>query len=113
MHELSVAQEIIRIVRDEQLRHGFQKVNLIRLKAGGFSCINHRSLSFAFQVVREGTCASKAELDLESEPIKMVCRRCGFTANVTDASSSCPRCRSIDIALEGDSHFEIVDIEVD
>jgi len=40
MHELSIAQEIIRIVTDEQRRHNFEKVSLIKLKAGGFSGID-------------------------------------------------------------------------
>jgi len=113
MHELTMAQELIRIVEDEQLRHGFEKVEVVKIKAGGFSGIDRHALDFAFQVVREGTCAAQARLELNIEPVKIVCRSCGFSMSARDAASSCPLCKSLDIALEGDSSFEIVALEVD
>jgi len=113
MHELSIAQEIIRIVTDEQRRHNFEKVSLIKLKAGGFSGIDGHALKFAFEVVRQGTCAARADIDMTTEPIKCVCRNCGYCAIVQNASTSCPHCKSLDIGLEADSHFEIVSLEVD
>ena len=112
MHELTVAQEIIRIIQDEQTRQNFDKVDLIRLKAGCFSCIDPHALEFAFQVVREGSCAAKARIDMTLEPVRIECRACGCSAEVDNASSSCPKCGSSDIVLQGDSSFEIIALEV-
>ena len=113
MHELTLAQEIIRIIKNEQRRHGFHKVNLVKLKAGPFSGIDQHALSFAFDVIKEGTCAAQARIDLDLEPAKFVCRQCGFADSARNVSSSCPRCRSIDIALEGTCGFEVAALEVD
>jgi len=113
MHELSIAQELIRIVVDEQKRHQFNTVEVIKIKAGGLSGIAPHALEFAFSVVREGTCAEQARLDIESEKIKSACRKCGHSADNTHIFSTCPQCQSLDVALEASPGFEIVALEVE
>jgi len=112
MHELTIAQELIRIVNDEQKRHRFQTVEIIKIKAGGLSGIDPHALEFAFSVVSEGTCAENAQLDIASEKIKSACRQCGHSADNPNIFSTCPQCQSLDVALEASPSFEIVALEV-
>ena len=113
MHELSIAQELIRIVIDEQKRHQFKSVEIIKIKAGGLSGIAPHALEFAFGVLSEGTCAEKAQLDIESEKIKSSCRKCGHSADNPNIFSTCPLCHSLDVALQASPSFEIVALEVE
>ena len=113
MHELSIAQEIIRIVSDQQKQHQFKSVEIIKIKAGGLSGIDPHALEFAFGIVSEGTCAEQARLDIESEKIKSACRKCGHSADNTHIFSTCPKCQSLDVALQASPSFEIVALEVE
>jgi len=113
MHELSIAQEIIRIVTDQQKQHQFKSVEIIKIKAGGLSGIDPHALEFAFSVVAEGTCAENAQLDIKSEKIKSTCRKCRHAAENPNIFSTCPQCHSLDVALEASPSFEIVALEVE
>jgi len=113
MHELALAQNIMNLINEEQTRHNFTKVETIKLSAGGFCGIDPHALSFAFEIVRAGSCAAEAELDLQIDPIKITCRQCGFSASVEHGVSICPQCKSSEIMWDGDSHFDIVSLEVE
>lgn len=113
MHEFSVAQEILRIVGQEQYRHGFASVAAIRLKAGALSGIDGACLRYAFEVVREGTCAAGAELEMEVEALRVVCRTCGHAMDGSHGPRACGRCGGTDLRIDGSSGFEIVSLEVD
>ncbi len=113
MHELSIAQEIIRIVTDQQNQHQFKTVEIIKIKAGGLSGIDPHALEFAFGVIAEGTCAENACLDIESEKIKSACRKCHHSADNPNIFSTCPQCQSLDVAMQASPGFEIVALEVE
>lgn len=113
MHELSVAHEILRIVEAERARHGFEKVRAVRVRAGALSGIDPEALAFAFETVREGTCAAEARLDLDAEPRLLTCRACGAEAAADDLPSACPKCGSPDLSLDGAMGLDVVSLEVD
>ena len=79
MHELSIAQEIIRIIEAERDKHGFSTVEVVRIRAGSLSGIEPRALEFAFQLTQAETCAVGARLEVEAEPMQLLCQNCGFS----------------------------------
>ncbi len=113
MHELSIAQGIMQIVEAEREKHGFQKVGVIHLRAGALSGIDQQALQFAFEVVREGTCAAEATIDLQTEQRVLRCRKCGATAAADSGPKACPECGSIDLSFEASMALDIVSLEVD
>ena len=113
MHELSIAQEIIRIVQDQQSQHGFDKVDTIRVHAGALSGVDSHALRFSFQVVRRGTCAAAAQLDIETEAMKLLCRRCGCTSSGEHGPTGCDKCGSQDIVFDASAEIYIISLEVD
>ena len=113
MHELSIAQDLIRIIEAERDKHGFGKVNSVRLRAGALSGIEPKALSFAFEVVREGTCATGAVLEMEVEPMKLVCRDCGHIMPGEHGPARCGRCGSLGVKMDAGNYFDIVSLEVD
>jgi hydrogenase nickel incorporation protein HypA/HybF len=113
MHELSVVQEIIKVVEDERTRQGFNKVSLIRIRAGALSGIQPESLLFAFEVAREGTCAARAELALEVEPMQLLCRQCNQVMSGRGGPQKCSFCGARDLSIQAGSNLDIISLEVD
>ena len=78
MHELSLANGIIGIVKAEAEKSGFQRVLEISLKVGEYSGIVPRCLEEFFPVAAEGTPAQGAALRIEVLPARFRCYDCGF-----------------------------------
>ncbi len=113
MHELSIAQGMMQIVEAEREKHGFEKVNVIHLRAGALSGINQQALQFAFEVVREGTCAAEATIDLQIEQRVLRCRNCDASIEADSGPKACPECGSVDLSFEASMALDIVSLEVD
>jgi len=113
MHELSIVQEILEIIEAERERHGFKSVAKVRLRAGALSGVEPEALEFSFAVIREGTCAEKAELEIVMEPMKLVCRQCKFTTNDNHGPNACRQCGSLDVEIDATSGVDIVNLEVE
>ena len=113
MHELSVAQDILRIIESERTRHGFERVTVVHVRAGALSGVDASALEFAFEVVREGTCAAEAALAMEVEPQALECRACGATVPAEGLPTRCPECGSADLTLRGTMDLKVVSLEVE
>lgn len=113
MHELSIAQEIIHIVTAQQAEHGFEKVNIVRVRAGALSGIEPESLRFSFEVVRQGTVAAEAVLEMDIEPMTLVCRQCGFSIVDSHGPICCEKCGSVDMKVDAGGELDVVSLDVD
>lgn len=112
MHEFSMAMEILRIVEEERGRHGFVRVESVRLRAGALSGVEPHALRWAFEAARQGTCAAGAVLEIEMEEAKLFCRACDHRMPARQGPSCCQQCGSRALCLEGSSGFEIISLEV-
>jgi hydrogenase nickel incorporation protein HypA/HybF len=112
MHELSIAQEILEIIGAEREQHGFEKVEKVRLRIGALSGVDAEALEFAFGVVREDSCAASADIEIEREPMQLICRHCQFQTNGNYGPSVCPKCGSLDVRINATADVDIVSLEV-
>jgi len=55
MHEMSLTASILEIIGEYANRHHISKVNALKLSFGALSCIEPRSLEFAFEVLSRDT----------------------------------------------------------
>lgn len=113
MHELSVAQEILRIVDAERRSHGFRAVSVVRVRAGALSGIDPAALELAWEAARQGTFAAAARIELDVAEGMLVCRKCGARTPAETLPAGCPSCSSRDLHLEGAMGLEVVSLEVD
>ena len=113
MHELSIAEEILHIIEAERERHGFDKVEKVRLRAGALSGVDPQALEFSFGVIRAGTCAEEAELEIEMEPMKLICRQCKFMTSDNHGPNACRECGSLDVGIDATAGVDIVSLEVE
>ncbi len=114
MHELSIAMEILDIVRKEASSHGATAVSKVRLRIGGLAGVETDSLSFCFEAVKgEGTLTAGAELVIDNVPIRVRCHSCEGEFSGKSHMVTCPSCGSFETTLLSGEELEIADIEID
>lgn len=55
MHELSLAEGVLRLVEDAAQREGFARVQKLTLEAGALAGVEVRALRFALDALQPGT----------------------------------------------------------
>jgi hydrogenase nickel incorporation protein HypA/HybF len=96
MHELSIADSILRIALDHA---GERRIEAIEVKVGHLRQVVPDALAFAFALVSEGTLAEGAELEMEAIPAAGVCRACGAESEFDGFPLACTACGSLDVEL--------------
>jgi hydrogenase nickel incorporation protein HypA/HybF len=96
MHELSIADAIVRIATAHA---GGRWIETVEVKVGHLRQVVPDALLFAFALVAEGTEAEGAELLLEEVPAAGVCRVCGQESELPGFPLACEACGSRDVEL--------------
>ena len=96
MHETDMTKALIMTVEgwlEDQPDH--QPVKTVYLTVGAFTCVEPASLQFAFQIQRQGTCLSEAELVIEDVPLVAHCHSCAqdYQPQI-GLQYACPQCSS-------------------
>ncbi len=113
MHEMSIAQSIIEILREEMRKCDAEALKSIRLKIGRMSAVVPDSLSFCFELITEGTDMEGAELIMDIIPLTGLCDSCGTEFEIEDYAFECPACGSKKIDTIAGRELSIVEIEVE
>jgi hydrogenase nickel incorporation protein HypA/HybF len=114
MHELSVAQNIIEIVRQHMPGENPCAVRKVRLRIGKMAGIVPESLEFGFNVLAaEAPGMSDAVLDMEFVPLVVLCKACGMESTVEDTIFACTSCGSPDTEIITGTELQVTAIEVD
>jgi hydrogenase nickel incorporation protein HypA/HybF len=114
MHELYLAESILNIVQDYAAKQHFKKVNSISLSFGRLSCIESKSLQFAFEVQAKDTLAENALLDFKILPAVIHCFSCEKDLEVETYSALCPNCSGEEVILtSGTEELQILEMDVD
>jgi len=115
MHELSLVQSLLSIVEQYASRDKFSRVRSLKLSFGRLSCLDQKSLEFAFSVQSLGTIGENASLDFEILPARIYCFSCAKDSILPGALvDSCPCCQSQDIVLSGGTEeLKLLAIDVD
>ena len=114
MHELSLTQSILDIVAQYAERHGFDRVNSLRLSFGRLSGIDPQAMRFAFEVAAQGTPAEGAEIICDIQPVIVDCLACETQSRPETYAGTCPHCGSFQVQLTGGTEeLQFVDMDVD
>lgn len=77
MHELSIAESLLKIIGEEMEKHGVTRLTKVKIVCGQMSAIVPEALEMAFEVLTAGTPQEGAEIILEQRPVRVKCRECG------------------------------------
>jgi len=123
MHEFSTAKGIVDTLIAVAKEHEAKRITEVNLEIGILTMLNPEQLEFSFQVLTEDTIAKGAKLNISHTPMKLVCRSCRFsgeisTEKIDDALDvisllKCPKCGSNDTEIDDGRSCNIKDIKVE
>jgi hydrogenase nickel incorporation protein HypA/HybF len=113
MHELSVAENILEIVRETLDANGGGTVRSVKICVGELAGIVPESLKFAFDAIKAGTFLEGAKLEIEKKPIVVHCENCGGESSIERFLFKCPQCASENLEIISGNELQVMEIEVD
>jgi len=113
MHEVAVAQQVLRVIETTAQEHGEGRVCAVRLRIGELSGVEPESLRFALQVCSQGTRAEGMTVELIKVPARVKCRGCSEERDFVLGSFECPSCGSSEIELSGGDEMCVESFEME
>ena len=96
MHELSIAESIVRVAS----RHAEgRSVTKVYLKVGHLRQVVPSALAFSFELVAQGTSVEGAELEMQEVPAIGLCRECGEESRLSSFPLQCHSCGNQDLEI--------------
>jgi hydrogenase nickel incorporation protein HypA/HybF len=93
MHELSIMEGVLNMVRENAVESDIGKVNKLKLIIGKMTMLLPDSLQFCFQVLSQDELFSNAVLEIEEKDIVISCNECQQQYILEDGYSFlCPGC---------------------
>lgn len=92
MHEVSIIQNVVKIVSEKAIENKFTKVDKVSLKIGQLSGVMPESLNFAFKSCIVGTLLEGATLEIEKVNAIAECEDCMQEFPIDHFNKLCPSC---------------------
>ncbi len=113
MHEMSLAESVLRIIEDEARTHGLRRVRSVTLEIGKLAAVEPDAMRFAFSAVTHDTLAEGAMLELREIPGEGRCGACGAAVRMDDPLALCPQCGSGSVLVTGGDRMRVVELEAE
>jgi hydrogenase nickel incorporation protein HypA/HybF len=110
VHELSIAEAVVAIAE----RHAAGRtVRRVELQVGYLRQVVPDALTFAFELITEGTRLAGAELAIEEVPARGRCRACGMQTTMRWFPLQCGHCGGLDVELVAGEELLVDALELD
>ena len=113
MHELAIAESIIKTVLDEAEKRNLGRIKKIGVRVGALTDIVPDALQFGFEAASADTALKETKLEIKTIPVAGKCRNCGKSFEVEEHIFICPNCESFDIEMTSGDELAIEYIEAD
>jgi len=109
VHELAIAQSVVAIA--DRHAHG-RRVASVQLQVGHLRQVVPSALTFAFELVAEGTALEGADLQIEVVGAAGTCRTCGADTILPDFPLCCAQCGGCDIEVTRGEELLVESLEL-
>ena len=110
---MSIAQNLIDVLKDEMVKHQVKTLRSVRLNIGQMSAIVPDALLFCFQVITDGTELEGVRLIMDIDPLMGYCPSCDKEFEIKDYTFLCPTCESTKIDTIGGQGMSIVEMDAE
>jgi hydrogenase nickel incorporation protein HypA/HybF len=111
MHELGLAEDIVRKIKEEAKKNGLSKVAYAKIRVGETLVTDQPELIELFSMISTGTPAEGAKLDIVLSPLKAVCGSCKKEFNPKVIRFDCPNCESGSIKITSGNELVIEELK--
>ena len=115
MHEMSLAEGVLGVIEDTlaaQPAGVREVVRSVRLEIGRLAAVELEALRFSFDVVKQGTVADGATLEVIEVPGAAWCMQCCTTVAIAQRGDPCPDCGSYQLQVTAGDELRVKDIEL-
>lgn len=113
MHELGIAQEMLKIALDSAAKNNASRITQFNVAMSAAADESEESLKFHFDHVTRGTIAEGARIEITRVPVAVKCLECGNDFTWTVNTLNCPQCSSARIRALPQDEFKLTSIEVE
>ena len=112
MHELSIAQDILAIIKQNVPHEELKNIQNVNVKIGDMAGVVPDSLEFSYQAITSGTEMENSRLVIEKIPFVIECELCGKSSTNDIGIRCCSYCGSFDTNVLSGLEMQVVDIEL-
>ncbi len=113
MHDISFANKIITLLKQEANVKKPYKSIVVNVVLGAFSHVSLESLSGAFAMLSEKEGFKNVSLNIEKSKPQIKCNKCSKNLEISGPVANCPLCGKNDFELLNSEEFIIKSIEID
>ena len=113
MHEMSLAESVLRIIEESAHTQNFQRVRSVTLEIGKLSAVEPDAMRFCFDAVTRGTLAEDAELQIIETPGAGLCLACGAGVAMQEQYGLCPSCGSPRLQITTGDQMRVKNLDVE
>jgi hydrogenase nickel incorporation protein HypA/HybF len=110
---MALAEGVREIVDSIARDHGARRVAVVRLEIGRLAQVEVEAMRFAFEVVKRGSLADGARLDIVEADGTAWCLPCAQPVPLAARGDACPRCGSHQLQVTGGDRMRVQDIEIE
>jgi hydrogenase nickel incorporation protein HypA/HybF len=112
MHELSIALNIIEIIKQSVPEQELGSVETVKLKIGEFSNVVVDSLLFSLEVITADTYLRNIKYEIDKIPFKVKCNDCKVEFTNKYGIVICPNCESKNTQIISGTELKVTEIEL-
>ena len=113
MHEFSLAEEVIKLARQEAGKNRARTVNEITIEVGNMSGIEPEAFESAIGILSEGSILENAHINILRISGKGKCTGCGREFELKGRIDTCPVCHSFPSEITGGNEFRVVSLVIE
>lgn len=112
MHEMSLCNEIARLVAERAAADGFTRVRRVVLEIGALSHVMPEAMAFGFDVATRGGPAEGAALEILRPPGTAWCADCEASREIGARGDGCPACGGHKLLVTAGDELRLRELEV-
>jgi hydrogenase nickel incorporation protein HypA/HybF len=112
MHEMALAEEVVRIVEETAGRSAACAVRTVVLEIGRLSSVEPEALRFCFAAAARGTIVEESALEIVEVSGAGTCLACGATVPMDESWGECPVCAGGVLQPSAGTGMRVREIEV-
>lgn len=110
MHEMIVAQNLLRQISDEAKKQNARPV-AATISCGKLNAVNDEVLRFAFEAIAKDTLCRDVKLTIEHKPLQAKCSNCHRNFGIEFSEPKCKNCGNSEFELLPDAPLMLEEIE--